>query len=183
VYQLLGVSDRRKSPKSASKTQPLPRLVVDADGLNALSEQAEWWTALPPQSVLTPHAGEFGRLSKLPGGEIAADRAGVARRFAQQWNQVVLLKGAFTVIAQPDEQVTLLPFANPALATAGSGDVLSGIIVGLLAQGLQPNDAAIAGGYLHGTAGELARRDIGNAGAGAGDLLPRIPRALVLLKS
>jgi NAD(P)H-hydrate epimerase len=187
VYRLLGLTARpgagRRPAKSSSTAHPLPRLIVDADGLNALSERDRWWEHLPPQSVLTPHVGEFGRLSKLPGTEINSDRIGCVRRFAQQWNQVVLLKGAFTVIAQPDGLVTILPFANPALATAGSGDVLSGIIVGLMAQGLTPRDAAIAGGYIHGAAGELSRREIGDAGALAGDLLPRIPRALVALKS
>jgi hydroxyethylthiazole kinase-like uncharacterized protein yjeF len=167
--------------RSASARQ-LPSLVVDADGLNALSEQREWWTHMPAAGILTPHAGEFARLSKLTLEEISADREGVARKFAAHWQQHVLLKGAFTLIAAPDRRVTLLPFANPALATAGSGDVLSGVIVGLLAQGLAPHEAAIAGGYLHGLAGEMAKQDIGDAGVVAGDLLPRIPRALHQLK-
>ena len=137
---------------------------------------------MPVGSILTPHTGEFGRLSKLTREETAADREGAARAFAAQWRQYVVLKGAFTVVAAPDGRVTLLPFANPALATAGSGDVLSGIIVGLLAQGVAPHEAAIAGGYVHGLAGELAQQEIGDAGAIAGDLLPRIPRALRLLK-
>ena len=132
--------------------------------------------------MLTPHVGEFSRLSSLSVEQVNAERESHARTFAQQWRQHVLLKGAFTVIAEPDGQVTLLPFANPALATAGSGDVLSGIIVGLMAQGVAPRDAAIAGGYLHGLAGELARGEIGDAGTLASDLLPRIPRALRQLK-
>ena len=99
-----------------------------------------------------------------------------------KWNQIILLKGAFTCIAEPNGQVTLLPFANPALATAGSGDVLAGIIVGLMAQGVSPSDATIAGGYVHGLCGEFARDEIGDAGALAGDLLPRIPLALQRLK-
>ncbi|MBI5878415.1 MAG: NAD(P)H-hydrate dehydratase [Chloroflexi bacterium] len=155
----------------------LPPLVIDADGLNILSEQKSWWTRLPPHSILTPHAGEFARLSGLAVEAISADREGVAAAHAQKWNQIVLLKGAFTVIAAPDGRVTMLPFANPALATAGSGDVLAGIIAGLLAQAVAPYDAALAGGYLHGLAGELARDEIGDAGVLAGDLLERIPRA------
>jgi hydroxyethylthiazole kinase-like uncharacterized protein yjeF len=176
VGRLLGISRRISGPK-------LPPLIVDADGLNALSEQPHWWERLSSQSILTPHEGEFARLSKLSAAEISADRIGCARACAHTWNQIVLLKGAFTIIGEPDGQVTLLPFANPALATAGSGDVLSGVIVGLLAQGLSTRAAALAGGYLHGTAGELVRLEIGDAGALAGDLLPRLPRALRALKA
>ena len=131
VHALLGTGAAR-----LAKPRPLPSLIIDADGLNALSESKDWWFHLPAGSILTPHAGEFARLSKLAREEIAADREGVARSCAAQWRQHVLLKGAFTLIAAPDGRVTLLPFANPALATAGSGDVLSGIIVGLLAQRL-----------------------------------------------
>ena len=177
VHALLGIGATRRPSR-----RKLPPFIVDADGLNALSESKTWWSRLPAGNILTPHAGEFERLSKLSRDEILADREGAARSFAAKWRQHVLLKGAFTLIAAPDGLVTLLPFANPALATAGSGDVLSGIIVGLLAQGLAPRDAAIAGGYLHGLAGELVQHDIGDAGAIAGDLLPRIPRALRLLK-
>lgn len=167
---------------TAASRRALPGLIVDADALNVLSQTKNWWAHLPPGNILTPHAGEFERLSRLPRDEIAADREGSARAFAAKWHQHVLLKGAFTAVAAPDGRVTLLPFANPALATAGSGDVLSGIIVGLLAQGVAPLDAAIAGGYVHGLAGQLAAQEIGDAGAVAGDLLPRIPRALRLLK-
>ena len=177
VRAMLGTGTAR----SASPRR-LPPLIVDADGLNALSELKNWWFHLPAGSILTPHAGEFERLARLTREQLAADREAAARSFAAQWRQHVLLKGAFTLIAAPDGRVTLLPFANPALATAGSGDVLSGIIVGLLAQGLAPHEAAIAGGYVHGLAGEMAQQDIGDAGAVAGDLLPRLPRALRLLK-
>jgi NAD(P)H-hydrate epimerase len=90
----------------------------------------------------------------------------------------VVLKGAFTVVAGPDGRVMVLPFANPALATAGSGDVLAGAIVGLRAQGMAAFEAAVAGSYLHGLAGELARADLGDMGVVAGDLPPRLPLAL-----
>ncbi|MCA1553707.1 MAG: NAD(P)H-hydrate dehydratase, partial [Chloroflexi bacterium] len=156
----------------------LPRLVVDADGLNALGEQREWWRMVPPGSVLTPHIGEFARLTGLSADEINANREACAREHAQRWNVIIVLKGAFTLVAEPSGHVTLLPFANPALATAGSGDVLAGIIVGLMAQGLSARDAAVAGGYVHGVTGDILRADVGNAGALAGDLLERIPRAL-----
>ena len=156
-----------------------PPLVVDADALNALAELDGWAERLPHPSILTPHPGEMARLMRLEDkSEIGADRVGVARRMAAQWGHVVILKGAFTVIANPDGRAVVLPFANPALATAGSGDVLAGAIVGLLAQGLAPFEAAICGAFLHGLAGELARRDIGDAGVVAGDLLARLPAAI-----
>ncbi|MHB0878507.1 MAG: ADP-dependent NAD(P)H-hydrate dehydratase, partial [Anaerolineae bacterium] len=106
----------------------------------------------------------------------------VAGRAAQQWRAVVVLKGAATVIADPDGGVAVAPFANPALASGGTGDVLSGAIAGLLAQGLAPAAAARLGVYLHGVAGELARRELGVSGVVAGDLLQRLPRAQQLLR-
>lgn len=150
---------------------PAPPLLVDADGLNLLAEMPEWPERLPPQTILTPHPGEMAR---LVGRSLAAvrdeNRVALARSCAAEWGHVVLLKGAYTVIAAPDGRTTLLPFANPILAVAGSGDVLSGIIVGLLAQGVEPYTAAVLGGYLHGAAGQLAADFWGDAGLLAGEL-------------
>jgi NAD(P)H-hydrate epimerase len=161
----------------------LPSLVVDADALNALAEVEGWAERLPRPSILTPHPGEMARLMRLENkAALDADRVGVARQMANEWGHIVILKGAFTVVAHPDGHVVVLPFANPALATAGSGDVLAGAIVGLLAQGLEPFEAALCGAYLHGLAGELARREIGNAGAVAGDVLTRLPAAIRQLR-
>ena len=95
-----------------------------------------------------------------------------------QWHQVIVLKGAHTVVAGPDGRVTLIPFATPALATAGTGDVLAGTVTALLAQKLDPFDAAVLGTYLHGLAGKIVEEEIGSAGAVAGDLLPRLPAAI-----
>ena len=158
----------------------LPALVIDADGLNALAKAREWWTALPPDTILTPHPGEMARLM---GGQatirdIQADREGMSLEMAQKWQAVVVLKGAFTVVASPDGRLMVLPFANPGLATAGSGDVLAGAIAGLRAQGMAAFEAAVAGAYLHGLAGELARAELGDMGMAAGDLPPRLPPAL-----
>jgi len=166
---------------AATARVALPPLVVDADGLNILADVAEWWKRLPESSVLTPHPGEMARLTKLSVGEIEADRIGIAAKFAQEWGHVVVLKGAFSVIAAPDGRAVVMPFANPALATAGSGDVLAGAITGLRAQGLAALDAALCGAYLHGLAGELARKEIGAAGVIAGDLLTRLPAAIRLI--
>ncbi len=148
-----------------------PPLVVDADGLNLLAGMDDWPSRLPPNAVLTPHPGE---MSRLVGRSLNAirdeDRIELAREKAAEWGHVVVLKGAYTVIAAPDGRTTLLPFANPLLAVGGSGDVLAGIIVGLLAQGLEPYEAAVLGGYLHGAAGELARDYWGDSGLLAGEL-------------
>jgi hydroxyethylthiazole kinase-like uncharacterized protein yjeF len=158
----------------------LPALVIDADGLNALARAEVWWETLPPETILTPHPGEMARLmgGEVTPKEIQADREGVASRKAQAWGTVVVLKGAFTVVAAPDGRIVVLPFANPGMATAGTGDVLAGAIVGLRAQGMGAFDAAVAGAYLHGLAGELARAELGDMGMVAGDLPARLPLAL-----
>ncbi len=163
-----------------SGTPDLPPLVVDADGLNALATANRWWAALPTGTILTPHPGEMARLmgGEVSTKEIQADREGVAMRMAAEWNTVVVLKGAFTVVAAPGEQAMVIPFANPALATAGSGDVLAGAIAGLRAQGMDAFQAAVAGAFVHGLAGELARAELGDMGVVAGDLPPRLPLAL-----
>ncbi len=159
---------------------PLPPLVVDADGLNALSRADAWWEALPPDTILTPHPGEMARLMGKGATvrQIQARREETAQRMAAAWRAVVVLKGAFTVVAAPDGRTVVIPFANPGLATAGSGDVLAGAIVGLRAQGMGAFEAAVAGAYLHGLAGELARAELGDMGMVAGDLPPRLPLAL-----
>jgi NAD(P)H-hydrate epimerase len=168
------------SATEESQRPELPSLVVDADGLNALAMVDGWWKALPPDTILTPHPGEMARLmgGETTAKEIQADREGTARRMAAEWTAVVVLKGAFTVVAAPDGRVVVVPFANPGLATAGSGDVLAGAIVGLRAQGMGAFEAAVAGAYLHGLAGELARADLGDMGMVAGDLPSRLPLAL-----
>jgi hydroxyethylthiazole kinase-like uncharacterized protein yjeF len=157
-----------------------PPLVIDADGLNALSLVSEWWQELPRETIITPHPGEMSRLmgGELTTKEIQTDRESVARRMAAKWGTILMLKGAFTVIAAPDGRVMVMPFANPGLATAGSGDVLAGAVVGLRAQGMGAFEAAVAGAYLHGLAGEFARNDLGDMGMVASDLLLRLPLAL-----
>ena len=170
------------SPAEEPSGSSLPPLVIDADGLNALAaaEAGEWWKALPPDTILTPHPGEMARLmgDQVTVHEIQSDREGTARRMAVHWSAVVVLKGAFTVVAAPDRPTVVLPFANPGLATAGTGDVLSGAIAGLRAQGLGAFEAAVSAAYLHGLAGELARANLGDMGLVAGDLVPRLPLAL-----
>lgn len=141
--------------ESENVTPKLPPLVIDADGLNLLSELDEWWKLLPENTIITPHPGEMGRLAKMETGDILANRWEIARTKAAEWNVILVLKGAHTLIAAPDGQVAVLPFKTDALAKAGTGDVLAGMITGLLAQGMSPYDAAVVGGYIHGLAGTL----------------------------
>jgi NAD(P)H-hydrate epimerase len=180
----MGFLSRRSAPEATPgvSLSEVP-LVLDADALNALAQVDTWPRHAPPNSILTPHPGEMARLCGCTTREVQADRIAMARSMASRWSQVVLLKGAYSVVAAPDGRTVVLPFANPALATAGSGDVLAGAIVGLLSQGLAPFEAAVLGGYLHGLAGELARNELGKAGTLAGDLLARLPLAIRQLES
>ncbi|HWZ18326.1 MAG TPA: NAD(P)H-hydrate dehydratase [Ktedonobacteraceae bacterium] len=159
-----------------------PRLVIDADGLNNLSALERWWTLLPADTVITPHPGEMGRLCnglQVSGGNI--DRLELARSKAMEWQITLVLKGACTIIAEPGGHTRINLLANPGLATAGTGDVLAGLVVGLLAQHVSSFDAASAAVYLHAAAAELVSAEIGYAGLLASDLLPKIPRAMMRL--
>ncbi len=156
-----------------------PHLVVDADGLNNLSQLERWWTLLPPGSVITPHPGEMGRLcggTQVSGGNI--DRLELTRSKAREWQITLVLKGACTIIAAPDGRTRINLLANPALAAAGTGDVLAGMTAGFLAQGMLPFDAAGAAVYLHTVAAGLVSKEMGHAGMLASDLLPEIPKAM-----
>ena len=161
----------------------LPPLVIDADGLNILAKISGWQKKIPVDAVLTPHPGEMSRLTGLAVEEIQKDRTGVALTYAKKWRRTVVLKGAFTVIAAPDGRCRISPYANPGLATAGTGDVLSGVIAGLAAQGLNLFDAASLGVYLHGEAGEKVRAELGDTGMLASDLLPVLPKVMKELKA
>ncbi|MBM4428766.1 MAG: NAD(P)H-hydrate dehydratase [Chloroflexi bacterium] len=157
---------------------PLPPVVIDADGLNALADIEGWHECLHVPAVLTPHPGEMARLLRCTVADVEANRVEVARRAARQWQTVVVLKGAYSVIASPEGPACINPFASPALATAGTGDVLAGAIAGLLAQGLACFEAAVLGTYLHGLAGQIVGEEMGVAGAVASDLLTRLPQAI-----
>ena len=157
----------------------LPPTVVDADALNILSgsqrDGNSWWERFTSNAVLTPHPGEMARLTGKPTAAIQDDRIGVAVESAARWDKVTVLKGAGTVVASPSGKTMLSPFANPGLASAGTGDVLAGAIAGLLAQGLTLEKAAALGVYLHAAAGERVRRELGEAGMVASDLLAALP--------
>ncbi|MBF8289112.1 MAG: ADP-dependent (S)-NAD(P)H-hydrate dehydratase [Chloroflexi bacterium] len=161
-------------------------IVLDAEALRSMATLGNWWTSASRPAVLTPHPGEFARLRAGAGVDPAADgdlvdddaaRSAAARDAARAWGQVVVLKGARTVIADPDGAWSVAPFENPALATGGTGDVLAGVIGALLAQGLAPGAAARLGVYLHGLAGDAIRERLGDAGLLASDLPDALPIA------
>jgi ADP-dependent NAD(P)H-hydrate dehydratase / NAD(P)H-hydrate epimerase len=152
--------------------------VVDADGLNALSARPDILSACKVALILTPHPGEMARLERTTAQIVNANRIETATRFAETHRVIVVLKGARTVVARPDGFAAICPTGNPGMATAGTGDVLTGMIVGLLAQRLSPWDAAYAATYLHGLAGDVAAGEIGEVGMTAGDVIERIPHAL-----
>ena len=152
--------------------------VVDADALYALSVSPDWQARLRIPIVLTPHSGEMARLTGLTAKEIEADRFTIAATWAARWGQILVLKGAPTVVAGPDGSLCINPTGNALLATAGSGDVLSGVIAALLAAGASPLDAARAGVYIHGLAADLAVASFGDRGMVAGDLPPLLPAAI-----
>lgn len=170
---------------AADRPAPAP-IVLDAEALRSMATLGAWWEQATRPCVLTPHPGEFARLREGAGIEAGADgdladddaaRATAALDAARAWGQVVILKGARTVIAEPDGSGAVLPFENPALATGGTGDVLAGIVGALLAQGLAPGAAARLGAYLHGLAGDAVRERIGDAGLLASDLPDAVPTA------
>ncbi len=160
-----------------SDDAPNQPTLIDADALNILAETPDWWQHLPQPAVLTPHPGEMSRLTGLPTQDIQSNRIETACEFANKWGHVVVLKGAYTVVAQPNGPARISPFANPLLSVGGTGDVLAGIITGLLAQGMTPPDAATSGVYLHGAAAETLRATHGDRGATAGDIINTLPKA------
>ena len=157
-------------------------MLIDADGLNNLSVIENWPAQVNGPLVLTPHPGEMSTLTGLSVADIQSDRVAVAREWAERWGVTLVLKGAHTVIASPGEPVRIAPFANPGLATGGTGDVLSGVIVSLMAQGLPPPVAAAVGVYLHAAAGQSVTERIGQTGLAASDLLDALPLAIADLR-
>jgi NAD(P)H-hydrate epimerase len=157
---------------------PLP-MVIDADGLNALCGHTERLAGAPAARLLTPHPGEMARLLSVTTEAVQADRLGAARRLAAASGSFVACKGARTVVAAPDGRAFINPTGTAALATAGTGDVLTGLVGSLLAQGLEPLDALCLGVHAHGRAGELATAAAGiERGILAGDVVARIAAAL-----
>lgn len=152
-------------------------VVLDADGLNALAIDPQNLGNIQAPLILTPHPGELARLRQMTTASIQADRLTAARETAQAYHAVVVLKGAHTIIAEPEGALHINLTGNPGMATAGSGDVLSGVIGALLGQGYPPSLAARVGVHIHGLAGDLAAATLGERALMAGDLVDTLPRA------
>ncbi len=153
-------------------------MVVDADGLNGLARHPELLSILKSETVLTPHPKEMSRLLGLKTEDILKNRIEAAAEFACKYALCLVLKGAASLIALPDGSVTINPTGNPGMATAGSGDVLTGIIASIIAQGVSSGEAAIAGTYLHGLAGDIFAETESQTSLIAGDLLRTLPESM-----
>ncbi|HTX91894.1 MAG TPA: NAD(P)H-hydrate dehydratase [Anaerolineales bacterium] len=161
------------------KSASLPPMVVDADGLKLLAKLPDWPKLLPAPAILTPHPGEMAVLTGLETEAIQKDRLNIAGKYAREWGHVVVLKGAFTVVAAPDGRTTTIPLATPALARAGTGDVLAGLIAGLRAQGVDAYDTARSAAWIHAQAGLTAAESVGSlASVLAGDVLSAVAYVL-----
>ncbi|MGB2864363.1 MAG: NAD(P)H-hydrate dehydratase [Sedimentisphaerales bacterium] len=175
----IGISGALRSILENLLDQQNLRLVIDADGLNNLAGIKNWPARLKAKPILTPHPGEMKRLwSGLLREELPADRREQAMQLAQRTNTVVVLKGAGTVVTD-GEKVYINKTGNPGMATAGSGDVLTGVITALLGQGLSDFDAAVLGVYLHGLAGDIAAEKFGRVSLMATDIIDSLPDAFL----
>jgi hydroxyethylthiazole kinase-like uncharacterized protein yjeF len=157
-------------------------VVLDADGINALAGRADFLARVAAPVIVTPHPGELSRLLDIPRDEVLRKRFPLAQDAASRLNVTLVLKMAHTVVASPTRQAVLVPTGNPGMATGGTGDVLTGLIAGLLAQGIAPGLAAQAGAYVHGLAGDLAAARLGQEAMLAGDLLNHVPDAIRQVK-
>lgn len=177
-----GMSAETEDSDDDGEKATLPPLVIDADGLNLLAKVDTWWSLLPEDTILTPHPGEMSRLCDIETHEVQANRWALAQEKAQSWGAVVVLKGAYTVVASPDGRSAVIPFAVDALATAGTGDILAGMITSLRAQGMDAYEAAVAGAYAHGLAGSLAGAGTSSRAVIAGDVLAKLGEAWRVLE-
>ena len=153
-------------------------MVLDADALNAISKNVNALKKIKAGYVITPHMGEMARLTGKGRSYVKNNRINIAKKFSRDYNAVVVLKGAGTIVVEPKGRYCINTTGNPGMATAGSGDVLTGIIAGFLGQGLRPFNAARFGVYIHGLAGDIAAKDKGEIGLIAGDILENIPYAI-----
>jgi len=173
-------TDMRKLMLEIMETAKFP-VIIDADGINNLN--SDDLKKGHPSLVLTPHPGELSRLTGESIGYIDKNRIDVTINFAREWNVVLVLKGAPTVIASPDGRCYLNTTGNSALATAGSGDVLTGVIAGLCAQGIDLLQSAVLGVYIHGLSGDLAAEEKTEYGVIAGDVMENIPEAIKTIQN
>ncbi len=175
-----GLSLDRGIPKivAAVIRESRKTVVLDADALNAISSDLYVLKERKAEVIITPHPGEMARLAGISVKEVQDDRIGVAVAFAAKWGVITVLKGSGTVTASPDGRVFVNSSGNPGMATGGSGDVLAGIIASLAGQGVNSTEAAAAGAYLHGLAGDLAALEKGQHAMIAGDIIESLPKAI-----
>lgn len=171
------VKETCESVRNIIKNVAIPA-VIDADALYALAEKPESLKNLPERCILTPHLGEFARMVEMEVEEVKVNRVEIAQEKSADWNAVIVLKGSPTLIACPDGNIYCNPSGNPGMATGGVGDVLTGHLAALLGMGMTPEDAAIAGVYLHGLAGDFASGEKGEFGMKAGDIIDKLPDVL-----
>jgi len=157
------------------------RMVIDADGLNALAQDRETLSRLNSEAVLTPHPGEMARLTNTAVPTLEADRIGTAQQFASEQGVTLVFKGAPTVTSDPNGNLWINSTGNPGMATGGMGDVLTGVIAGLMAQGIPSESAAALGVYLHGLSGDIAAERFGRHGLIASDVLKTVPEAILTI--
>lgn len=170
--------------KYKNEKPDLPPLVIDADGLKHLARVPNWPEKINQPAILTPHPGEMSVLTDLEVAKIQSNRIDIAERYAREWEQVIVLKGANTVVAEPGGRTAVIPVATAALAKAGSGDVLAGIIVGLRAQGVEAFEAAACGSWIHAQSGLQAAASLGTVTPVlASDLLPATIKVISDLES
>ncbi|MEK6545080.1 MAG: NAD(P)H-hydrate dehydratase, partial [Nitrospinota bacterium] len=153
-------------------------MLIDADGLNIVADEIKLLKGKKSPVIVTPHPGEMAKLLNTTSKKVQADRIGAGRRLATKYGIYVILKGARTIIATPDEDVYINPTGNPGMATAGTGDVLSGIIAGFLSQGFSAKDASILGVYLHGMAGDISASNLSQTALIASDLIRALPEVI-----
>jgi len=153
-------------------------MLIDADGLNIIADKIELLKDKPFPVIVTPHPGEMARMLNTTSKEIQTNRIEASRKLSAEYGIYVILKGARTIVATPEGEVYINPTGNPGMATAGTGDVLSGIIVGFMAQGLSARDSSILGVYLHGLAGDIAAEKLSQTALIASDLIKTFPEAI-----
>jgi len=177
----IGTGKRQRALIEAALSELRLPVVLDADALNVLAEDVAPLVERSAKSVITPHPGEMGTLLGLTAAEIQADRVGAARRAADELGCAVVLKGPGTIVTDRGRPLLVNPTGGPELATAGTGDVLTGVIAALLAERLDPADAAVAGVFVHGLAGTGAGRSAGGRGVVAWDVAEALPQAVAEL--
>ncbi len=158
-------------------------IVADADAINIIADNLSLLKKIKVPIILTPHPGEMARLCRITSKEVQENRIDVTKTFAKKYKCYLVLKGAKSIIATPDGNIYINPTGNPGMATGGMGDVLTGMIGGLLAQGYTPLESCILGTFLHGYTGDLAAKEKGFIGIIATDLINKIPHSLTSLQT